>query len=259
MPVKPTIPRTCLMCNDEFFATGRDVAKGWGKYCSNACRFEAKKNRVDRLCQHCGKPFTVRSSAVIHYGAKYCSSSCQYAGMKQRVARRCRACGNMFELQKHRVDTKGEGLFCSRTCASESFKRQIIQICEICGEEFSAKRSSVRQGEAKTCSRSCDLIRRRFQAQNVVKRSTRRPISQQLRRLVWERDQGMCDVCRRSLPFNRTYHCGHVVDHCLGGTCTLENLVVMCRACNLTKPYHTSREDYEAWRTIRRSHAIEAQ
>ncbi len=34
---RPTVPRTCLKCGLEFAAPRERVAKGQGKYCSNAC------------------------------------------------------------------------------------------------------------------------------------------------------------------------------------------------------------------------------
>lgn len=68
-----------------------------------------------------------------------------------------------------------------------------------------------------------------------------------LRKLVWERDSGICQVCGRTLSWEQ-WECGHIVDRCVGGTDKPGNLVVMCIICNRLKPLHVTHEDYEAWR-----------
>jgi hypothetical protein len=62
-------------------------------------------------------------------------------------------------------------------------------------------------------------------------RSTRVPISSDLRRAVFERDGGRCVECGST--FDLQYD--HVLPVALGGATTLENLQLLCADCNLRK------------------------
>ncbi len=69
-----------------------------------------------------------------------------------------------------------------------------------------------------------------------------------LRRQVFERDGGMCQVC--GLDLNATpqyYECGHKVDRVAGGLDDLDNLDTMCNWCNRTKPVHRRLGEYRIW------------
>jgi len=67
-----------------------------------------------------------------------------------------------------------------------------------------------------------------------------------LRKLVWERDCGICQVCGAKIKPS-TYHCGHIVDRCIGGPDEPGNLLVMCEFCNQVKPIHETREEFDDW------------
>jgi hypothetical protein len=67
-----------------------------------------------------------------------------------------------------------------------------------------------------------------------------------LRRLIYERDKGVCRVCRELIPPER-YELGHLVDQCIGGLDVPSNVVVMCGDCNARKPVHSSRDEALAW------------
>lgn len=67
-----------------------------------------------------------------------------------------------------------------------------------------------------------------------------------IRGIVFERDDGICQVCGRELTPNR-YECGHKVDRVSGGNDHPDNLVVMCGTCNRLKPKHRTEEEYEVW------------
>lgn len=57
------------------------------------------------------------------------------------------------------------------------------------------------------------------------------PISVDTPLFVWERDGGRCRNCSstQDLPFD------HVIPRSWGGSSTIENVQVLCRACNLRK------------------------
>ena len=64
---------------------------------------------------------------------------------------------------------------------------------------------------------------------------------------VYDRDEGVCQVCKDKVAFEGEYECGHKIDRQVGGSDEPENLVVMCYLCNRTKPITETMEEYEAW------------
>lgn len=71
-------------------------------------------------------------------------------------------------------------------------------------------------------------------------------IATNLRASIWERDNGRCHICGRTIDW-AWYECGHIVDRSHGGINHPSNLVVMCRPCNQVKPGHATRAEYNAW------------
>lgn len=67
-----------------------------------------------------------------------------------------------------------------------------------------------------------------------------------LRRHVYARDRGICQVCR--LRVGRLWDARHLVDRIVGGQDELDNLVLMCIHCNRTqKPIHRTLAEAEEW------------
>jgi 5-methylcytosine-specific restriction endonuclease McrA len=67
-----------------------------------------------------------------------------------------------------------------------------------------------------------------------------------LRREVYRRDHGRCQVCL--LRVGRLWDLGHLVDRCAGGQDLAENTVLMCVNCNRTrKPIHRTRDEALEW------------
>ena len=89
-----------------------------------------------------------------------------------------------------------------------------------------------------------------FEAGCVARRGTELSLPT-LRKLVWERDEGVCQVCLKEIPYS-DYQCGHMVDWALGGSNRLTNLVAMCGVCNQTKPMTSTKEAYWRWVQMRR-------
>lgn len=88
-------------------------------------------------------------------------------------------------------------------------------------------------------------IKAQIEAGNVALRGTDLAWST-LRRYIWKRDKGKCQVCLREITRDQ-YQCGHMVDRTHGGSDRLSNLVTMCGACNQTKPLTPTKEDYWLW------------
>ena len=153
--------------------------------------------------------------------------------------------GNLYPRQMHFVRrlsrrTK-DGQYCQKL---DIFT---VRLCEHCGREYTVRSPLAKwQPKRKYCSRPCYAASRRG-PRGAPRR--RNPYGwQQTRRTVWERDRGRCHVCGDDVTFDAAYHCGHIVDLWVGGSNDLDNLVVMCSTCNLKKPFHSTKEDYERWR-----------
>jgi 5-methylcytosine-specific restriction endonuclease McrA len=69
-----------------------------------------------------------------------------------------------------------------------------------------------------------------------------------IRKIVWERDGGTCQVCGEILEWDYWgWECGHIVDRCMGGSDRPSNLEVMCYWCNHRKPPHKTKAEYYEW------------
>lgn len=69
----------CKICNAEFYAKPNWIRKGHGKYCSNKCSYESRKNGKVMNCFICNKETykpqkELRASKSKKY---FCSKSCQ--------------------------------------------------------------------------------------------------------------------------------------------------------------------------------------
>lgn len=195
---------------------------------------------VSLLCQYCGNTFRYRRPTVPQGAGKYCSDACRDRARQSRINCVCLTCGVAFTLRASRID-KGEGKYCSVACYRAIHPR-IARNCEICGIDFTIPPNIAKIGGGKFCSYQCMGVSQRGEG------GPRHPFPPSVRRRVWERDHGICHICQTLVAYNAEYHCGHIVDRSRGGSDKADNLVVMCAHCNLNKPRHGSREEYEAWR-----------
>lgn len=60
-------------------------------------------------------------------------------------------------------------------------------------------------------------------------------LSRELRRLVWERDEGICGICSLPVAFDPSMHVDHVTPTSAGGPDTFENLRATHGACNMRR------------------------
>jgi hypothetical protein len=68
-----------------------------------------------------------------------------------------------------------------------------------------------------------------------------------LRSDIYIRDKGVCWVCNERVEL-KDYDLGHLIDRCNGGQDDYDNLAVMHKHCNITKPRHTSLEEAMKWK-----------
>lgn len=83
----PKPNRNCKICNKKFYAKPNWIKKGWGKYCSKKCQFEAQKNGKLVKCHICEKEvYRSQSSLEKSESGKYfCSKSCQTKWRNEEV------------------------------------------------------------------------------------------------------------------------------------------------------------------------------
>ena len=73
------------------------------------------------------------------------------------------------------------------------------------------------------------------------------PEWRQLRSDIYIRDKGICWICNSFVELS-DYDLGHLVDRVNGGATAYDNLAVMHRKCNLSKPKHTTLEEAMKWK-----------
>lgn len=70
-----------------------------------------------------------------------------------------------------------------------------------------------------------------LRTENEPREMRRGPIPRELRKAVWERDEGKCVDC--GATFDLQFD--HILPFAKGGATTLDNLAVRCAPCNLLK------------------------
>jgi len=70
---------------------------------------------------------------------------------------------------------------------------------------------------------------------------------QMLRSDIYVRDKGICWICNTFVEL-KDYDLGHLVDRCNNGADTYDNLAVMHKSCNLSKPKHNTLEEAMKWK-----------
>ena len=71
----------------------------------------------------------------------------------------------------------------------------------------------------------------------------------QMRSDVYIRDKGICWVCHEFVDL-QDYDLGHLVDRCRNGENEYDNVTVMHKKCNRSKPRHKTLEDATKWRLM---------
>ena len=105
--------RLCNVCGKKFVATGSQIRKGYGFYCSRICQHKTYPEQIKKICPQCNKVYYIPPSWVPK--RTFCSKKCQDDSMRDYVSRICRKCGNKFELPRSDLN-RGRGNFCTYRC-----------------------------------------------------------------------------------------------------------------------------------------------
>lgn len=68
----------CKICGKKFYTKPRHLKIGWGKYCSNQCKYESQKTGKFVKCEVCGKKIYRTPKELRHSKSRkyFCSKSC---------------------------------------------------------------------------------------------------------------------------------------------------------------------------------------
>jgi 5-methylcytosine-specific restriction endonuclease McrA len=118
---------------------------------------------------------------------------------------------------------------CSYKCGynyqNEKKKKQTnFSSCLRCGQSLADKRA-----QAIYCSLTCKSMDHNFKH-----RATTRVTGVARRRLIWERDEGMCYMCNTQLDLHQI-ELDHLIPVAFGGSSSETNLAVSCQKCNRSR------------------------
>ena len=115
--------RECEKCGRDFTASRSEVARGWGRFCSNECR----RTRVAKTCRSCAKPMEVVPSKVAADVGVYCSVECRGVAKRNRVVRECAICGSKFERPASTVE-RSAAMYCKRDCLTIARREDPVEV-----------------------------------------------------------------------------------------------------------------------------------
>lgn len=105
--------RKCKVCGKEFLATGAQIRKGFGVYCSRKCQHTTYPDQIKKVCPQCNKIYWVPPS----WGAFriFCSNKCKNNSKQDYAKSTCKECGKGFSLPMWDLK-RGRGNFCTYSC-----------------------------------------------------------------------------------------------------------------------------------------------
>jgi len=118
------------------------------------------------------------------------------------------------------------------------------RICDACYLKVAGGRKSCPRCKAIIHIKQRECARHMLEAKGGITRRPRESISNSLRKRVYERDLYTCQLCG-AVGTGTTYRekiqgfeIDHIKPNAAGGGATIENLQVLCRACNNSKRHY---------------------
>lgn len=220
--------RTCCR---EWCSNSLDGKYSNAKYCSQRCASGTRpKSNGERFCSADGCDVDISG---MHRNAIYCSTRCKRG--RRKPSQTCERCGTGIP-----PSADGRRRYCSTRCRRGS--RSPSSVCEVCGLLIPGSA----HGNTRYCSARCNqaawrdnnLERRRALAVHHEHVRRARKVEAYVehvdRRVVWERDSGICHICL--LPADpHNWHLDHVFPLSRGGEHSYANVAVSHPTCNLRK------------------------
>jgi hypothetical protein len=140
--IKPLIYNKCVICNKIF--NPHNYHKNQ-ICCSNKCRIEFRKKRIEIKCNNCGIIFKVKP---FEKDKKYCCQDC-FNNRSNKICV-CNTCGKEFKISKSkRLENQ---IFCSRECFKNRKPKLLNKKCKICGMQI------LGTGRNEYCSLECKKV-----------------------------------------------------------------------------------------------------
>lgn len=93
--------KQCLICNQYFKVDLNVIKKGGGKYCSQKCSYQGKKNnRKKCFCAICNNVLMIIKSKALKNKRHYCSKECRLEGYKRWDTKRL----NNYQKKNQGID-----------------------------------------------------------------------------------------------------------------------------------------------------------
>lgn len=225
---------TCVHCHKTFFLNPFEAKRG-GKYCSRQCRTDA--GHVDRTCEYCGKLFIATKTDIKYGRAKHCSFECRKLAKSTECT--CECCGKRFTARR-----SASRKFCSQECYFKTDRKKYQECkCVICGITFIVREQHLKNKShmGKYCSLQCAGIANSGESSLFWRgghKDYRGANWFQQRKLAYERDGGICQIChRKPRKGERNFDIHHIRrysefngDYIAAND--LSNLITLCRKCH---------------------------
>lgn len=223
----------CRYCGKEI--TSKSHKKGGEKiFCDLSCykKYRNCKTYGIAICQYCGKSFTETRDRP----NKFCSNTCsgKYYGAIRTAKRNAR-----LAQEKEAKRLLREAKKAKRLAEQQLHKLEMQQLltkeCIVCGKTFKAKSRN-----NKCCSKACSKRRDNLLHEKRIYKNGKPDLSITLAKL-YKRDDGICQICRRSINFNCDSNSDYYpsIDHIIpiskGGEHQWDNVQLACRCCNTLK------------------------
>ncbi len=262
---------SCLVCGENFFVKPSALKKGRGKYCSRECYSISLQNQIECKCERCGVSFSISASQLAYGRGRFCSSECKTpehyttcvvcnirfkvsptdikrnrkycskACQQTKVQKSCIVCGVKYTV--HRCNSSSK--YCSRKCYANRPSNKIERQCKYCGNTFLARLSSYLSGNSLYCSKGCQS-----NAASVNQRGQNSPFWRgghtkyrgenwkHQRKLAYERDGGVCQICHSSPKKGQRKNAVHHIKPARRfngdwlSANDLSNLITLCHKCH---------------------------
>lgn len=232
----------CEYCNGEYVAAPSAIKRGQ-RFCSRECGRLAslKAVRLEVECAQCGVLFTCDQYKINQGRGKFCSKACFRLSKNKNVSRLCGHCGKEFKVSPTRL-RDGNAKFCSNECYGLAQQSRQECACGYCGAMFEAKLSSLGRGGGKFCSPDCAHKSKRGDQSPFWRGGGSKryygPNWYEQRKLAYERDGGVCQVCGDKPSRGKRKNAVHHIkprrqfngDYVAAND--LSNLITLCHSCH---------------------------
>jgi len=124
--------RYCSVCRREFIASGTQVRKGFGLFCSRKCQQSTYPKRILKKCLKCNVQISVQPCKK--HLIKFCSKTCADDYRRDYLQFTCKQCKKLFEIPRSDFN-RGRGIFCTWVCfikykGSSSLEEKVMKVLD---------------------------------------------------------------------------------------------------------------------------------